>query len=268
VSVINPISSNIFSAEFLNSPAAAFAAWVSIIGTFITVLTIIVRALFRYRKSHNEILKKAGVPAFALNFFTFTIPLKNLPARGWPEKIFAGALLVIFLGGSGYLSPELILVSRTPDGSALWNWESTNESFYISKLQATEATITSPPKWILKASDCDSASAKISYDAKFISAEHATQLCNLMLISPEKDRLEKSLKNFKKNRMAIFLLSGVIALYFSWMILSLILSIIYSQKVRRYILTEQKKAIHCAYGEFKEEGIYAIYRELDRKTRH
>lgn len=58
MSVINPISSNIFNAEFLNSPAAAVAAWISIIGTLITVITIIVRALFRYRKSHNKILKK------------------------------------------------------------------------------------------------------------------------------------------------------------------------------------------------------------------
>ncbi|EMF0924213.1 TPA: hypothetical protein MEA34_005129 [Klebsiella aerogenes] len=264
MSVINPISSNIFNAEFLNSPAAAVAAWISIIGTLITVITIIFRALFRYRKSHNKILKKAGVPAFALNFFIFTIPVKSLPATGWPEKILAGALLVIFLGGSGYFSPELILASKTPDGSALWNWESTNENFYISKLRATEATITSPPKWTLKASDCDLASAKISYDTKFITAEHATQLCNLMLVSPEKERLEKSIINFKKNRMIIFLISGVIAFYFSWMILGLILSLIYSQKVRRYILAEQRKAIHCAHGEFRAEGIYAIYQELER----
>ena len=32
MSVMNPISSNIFNAEFLNTPAAALAAWISIIG--------------------------------------------------------------------------------------------------------------------------------------------------------------------------------------------------------------------------------------------
>jgi hypothetical protein len=64
--------------------------------------------------------------------------------------------------------------------------------------------------------------------------------------------------------MIIFVIAGVIAFYFSWMILGLILSLIYSQKVRRYILAEQRKAIHCAHGEFRAEGIYAIYQELER----
>ncbi len=266
MSVINPISLNIFNAEFLSTPAASIAAWLSIIVTVFTVIAVRLRALFRYRKAHNEILKKAGVPAFVLNFFTFSIPLKSLPRVQWPERIFLGALIIVFLSGISSLSPELILATRTPNGSALWNWESTNESFYISKIRATEARITSPPRWTLKASDCALESAKISYDKKLISAEHAKQLCNLMLASPEKERLEKSLKNSKNNRMIIFLLSGVITFYFTWMILGFTLSLIYSQKVRRYILAEQKKAIHCVHGEFETKGIYAIYQELDRKT--
>ena len=41
MSVMNPISSNIFNAEFLNTPAAALAAWISIIGAVITLVTIV-----------------------------------------------------------------------------------------------------------------------------------------------------------------------------------------------------------------------------------
>ena len=37
MSVMNPISSNIFNAEFLNTPAAALAAWISIIGAVMTI---------------------------------------------------------------------------------------------------------------------------------------------------------------------------------------------------------------------------------------
>ena len=86
MSVINPISSNIFNAELLNSPAAALAAWISIFGAVITLLTIVARALFKYRRSHDLILKKSGIPAFLLNFFFIRISLKRLPTITWVEK--------------------------------------------------------------------------------------------------------------------------------------------------------------------------------------
>ena len=77
MSAINPISSNIFNAEFLNTPAAAIAAWISIFGAVIALATIVIRALFKYRKSHDVILKKSGIPAFVLNFFFLKISLKK-----------------------------------------------------------------------------------------------------------------------------------------------------------------------------------------------
>ncbi len=77
MSVMNPISSNIFNAEFLNTPAAALAAWISIIGAVITLVTIVIRALFKYRKSHDVILKKSGIPAFILNFFSYKNIIKK-----------------------------------------------------------------------------------------------------------------------------------------------------------------------------------------------
>lgn len=49
-----------------------------------------------------------------------------------------------------------------------------------------------------------------------------------------------------------------------WLSMGLMLTIHYSRKVRKYILTEQKNAILWVNGEFKAEGIYAIYQELER----
>jgi hypothetical protein len=49
-----------------------------------------------------------------------------------------------------------------------------------------------------------------------------------------------------------------------WLSIGLMLTIHYSKKARKYILTEQKNAILWANGEFKAEGIYAIYQELER----
>lgn len=96
MSVINPISSNIFNAEFLNSPAASLAAWLSIFGAAITLATIVIRALFKYRKSHNVILKKSGIPAFVLNFFLIRISLKGLPTITWAEKTVTILFSLIF----------------------------------------------------------------------------------------------------------------------------------------------------------------------------
>lgn len=96
MSVINPISSNIFNAEFLNSPAASLAAWLSIFGAAITLATIVIRALFKYRKSHDVILKKSGIPAFVLNFFLIRISLKRLPTITWAEKTVTILFSLIF----------------------------------------------------------------------------------------------------------------------------------------------------------------------------
>lgn len=96
MSVMNPISSNIFNAEFLNTPAAALAAWISIIGAIITLVTIVIRALFKYRQSHDVILKKSGIPAFILNFFLIRISLKRLPTITWAEKSITVLFSLLF----------------------------------------------------------------------------------------------------------------------------------------------------------------------------
>lgn len=77
MSVMNPISSNIFNAEFLNTPAAALAAWISIIGAVITLVTIVIRALFKYRKSHDVILKKIRNTCVYIKFFSYTNIIKK-----------------------------------------------------------------------------------------------------------------------------------------------------------------------------------------------
>ena len=78
MSVINPISSNIFNAEFLNSPAASLAAWISIFTATITLVTIVIRALFKYRKSHDVILKKIWNTCICAEFFSYTNILKQV----------------------------------------------------------------------------------------------------------------------------------------------------------------------------------------------
>lgn len=268
MSVISPISSNIFNAEFLSSPVAALAAWISIFGAAITLVTIVIRALFKYRQSHDVILKKSGIPAFVLNFFFIRISLKNLPAITWAEKSVTILFSVLFLYAIYTFGPALIQTIKTPPNSTLLYWIKSGESFYISKKLATAATILSTPNWEISKDDCEQSSSASSENYKSLTIEHKEDLCKLLTTDEGYVYIDKAVKKFVKDKFFIYSLVPIIIFFLLWISLGLMLTIHYSKKVRKYILTEQKSAIHWANGEFKAEGIYSIYQELERKTYH
>lgn len=266
MSVINPISSNIFNAEFLNTPAAALAAWISIFGAAITLVTIVIRALFKYRKSHDVILKKSGIPAFVLNFFLIRIPLKRLPTITWAEKAISILFSLLFLYAIYIFGPALIQTIKTPPNNTLLYWKSSGESFYISNKLATAATILSTPDWIISKDDCLQPSSASAEKYKLLTIEHKEDLCKLLTTDEGKVYIDKSVKKFIKDKFFIYSITPMTMFILLWLSLGFMLTIHYSKKVRKYILTEQKNAIHWANGEFKAEGIYSIYQELERKT--
>lgn len=264
MSAINPISSNIFNAEFLNSPAASLAAWLSIFGAAITLVTIVIRALFKYRKSHDVILKKSGIPAFVLNFFLIRISLKRLPTITWAEKTITILFSLIFLYSIYLFGPALIQTIKTPPNNTLLYWKSSGESFYISNKMAIAATILSTPNWKISKDDCMQPPSASAEKYKSLAIEHKEELCKLLTTDEGKTYIDKSVKKFIKDKFFIYSLPPMTMFILLWLSLGFMLTIHYSKKVRKYILTEQKHAIHWANGEFKTEGIYSIYQELDR----
>ena len=268
MSVMNPISSNIFNAEFLNTPAAALAAWISIIGAVITLVTIVIRALFKYRKPHDVILKKSGIPAFILNFFLIRISLKRLPTITWAEKSITVLFSLLFLYAIYIFGPVFIQAIRTPPNSTLLYWIKSGESFYMSKKLATAATILTTPDWEISKDDCEESSSASTEKYKSLTIEHKEILCKLLTTDEGNAYIDEEVKNFVKDKFFIYSFAPTTIFILLWISLGFILTIHYSKKVRKYILTEQKNAIHWAYGEFKTEGIYSIYQELERKTHH
>lgn len=264
MSVINPISSNIFNAEFLNSPAAALAAWLSIFGAVITLLTIVARALFKYRRSHDVILKKSGIPAFVLNFFFIRISLKRLPAITWVEKTVTILFSLLFLYSIYLFGPTLIQAIKTPPNSTILYWKSSGESFYISNKLATAATIFSAPDWKISKDDCAQPFPAYTEKYKLLTIEQKEDLCKLLNTEEGKNFIDKSVKKFIKDKIFIYSITPMGMFILLWLSMGLMLTIHYSKKARKYILTEQKNAILWANGEFKAEGIYAIYQELER----
>lgn len=264
MSAINPISSNIFNAEFLNTPAAAIAAWISIFGAVIALVTIVMRALFKYRKSHDVILKKSGIPAFVLNFFFLKISLKKLPTITWAEKTITILFSLLFLYAIYIFGPALIQTIKTPPNNTLLYWKSSGEAFYISNKLASAATILSAPDWIISKDDCAQPSSTSAEKYKSLTIEHKEVLCKLLTTDEGNVYIDTSVKKFVKDKFFIYSLPPIIIFTLLWLSLGFMLTIHYSKKVRKYILTEQKSAIHWANGEFKAEGIYSIYQELER----
>lgn len=263
--MIAPVPSHIFNAEFLHSPAATAAAWISILGA--TALTIkLIGTLFKYRKYHNKILRKSGVPAFVLNIFLIPISLKSLPKIGWPEKTITVIFSIIFLCAAYYFIPALIQTVKAPPNATWLYWKKSGEPFYISKKMATAATLLSSPGWTISVDDCSMPSLTNTRKYSALTIEHKEDLCKLLTSTDGQSYLDKAIKKFHKDKMFIYTMVPLTMIVLLWLTLGFIFTIHYSGKVRKYILNEQKKAIHCAYGEFKPEGIYTIYQELDRNT--
>ncbi|WP_330983498.1 MULTISPECIES: DUF6216 family protein [Enterobacterales] len=265
MSAVNTIPANIFNTEFLNSPAATAAAWISIIGAVALSIKLI-GTVFRYKQHHNEILKKSGVPAFILNIFFITIPLRKLPGTDWSDKIITIAFSLAFLFSASYFTPTLIQTAKTQPDQTLLFWKKSGDPFYISKKMASAVTISAHPTWTLSVGDCSQSATTNIEKYNSLTIEHKEYLCKLLTTKEGQTFLDKSINKFRKDKLFIYSIIPITLLALLWLPLSFIFTIYYSGKVRKYILTEQEKAIHCVHGEFKKKGIYEIYQELDRKT--
>lgn len=256
-------SLNMINAEFTNAPLGTTVALIAILGLFIKPAIKIANKIFTYKKGHSEILKKAGVPAFILNFFIISIPLKKLPVIGWPEKFITFVFFIILLLASWFLVPALVQTLRTPPDSTLLFWKESGKPFYLSGTKASEATTFLLSQWSVTAEECrlNALPAKESQNSP--SVRNQQDLCTLLTTAEGQSWIEKSIVKFKKEKPFVTTMAPFTLMVIMWLLLGFTFTVYYTQKVRKFILIEQKKAIHCAYGDFSTSGIYAIYRELE-----
>ncbi|BDH45942.1 hypothetical protein TUM12370_19860 [Salmonella enterica subsp. enterica serovar Choleraesuis] len=260
-------NTNIFSMELLSTPLAATAAIVAIVAFIFGPLRKTLGCIFKYKKGHNNVLKEAGVPAFILNFFALSIPVRQLPSIGWMEKgctLFFGLLL---LSASGYLIPALAETLRTPADSTLLVWKRSGVSFYASESRTTEARAIAAPRWTMTKENCQPENKPLPLSQQVAIYDYKEDLCQLLTTEEGLDYIKKSVKNFDKDRLFIYSIVPVVELFLMWLTLGFIFSCHYSVKVRRFILAEQKKAIECVKGEFEPAGIYSVYLELESENK-
>lgn len=134
------------------------------------------------------------------------------------------------------------------------------------KKLATAATILTTFDWEILKDDCEELFFASTEKYKLLTIEHKEIFCKLLTTDEGNTYIDEEVKNFVKDKFFIYFFALTTIFILLWIFLGFILTIYYFKKVRKYILTEQKNAIYWAYGEFKTEGIYLIYYELERKT--
>lgn len=118
------------------------------------------------------------------------------------------------------------------------------------------------PRWTISANDCQANTVPSKNTASVLDHEYRHDLCRLLTTAEGKEYLEESIKNFNKEIMITYSFIFIIEFMLLWLMSGFWLMIHYTNKVRRFILLEQQKAIHCVQGNFAPTGIYAIYQEL------
>ncbi|WP_234471626.1 DUF6216 family protein [Erwinia sp. S43] len=256
-------SLNMVNAEFTNAPLGTTVALITILALLIKPAIKIANRIFTYKKGHSEILKKGGVPAFMLNFFIISIPLKKLPAIGKPEKVITFVFFIILLLASWFLIPALIQTLRTPPDSTLLIWKESGKPFYISEKKASEATTFLPSSWSVTVEECRQNTLSATESQGVISARNRQDLCTLLTTAEGQSHLENAIAKFNKEKLFVTSMIPFTLAVILWLLLGFIFTIYYTKKVRKFILMEQKKAIYCAHGDFSATGVYAIYQEIE-----
>lgn len=260
-----PSDFTMFVSEFSGAPLSTTVAALTVLAFLFQPLRKAVNGIFKYKKGHSIVLKNAGVPPFILNFFAISIPLKKLPSTGRPEKLITLLFSAIFGWSLWYFVPPLIQTITAPPDTALLIWKKSGDRFYVSKTTATEATVLAAPRWTISANDCQANTAPPKNTASVLDREYRHDLCRLLTTAEGKEYLEESIKNFNKEIMITYSFIFIIEFMLLWLMSGFWLMIHYINKVRRFILLEQQKAIHCVQGNFAPTGIYAIYQELTER---
>lgn len=105
---------------------------------------------------------------------------------------------------------------------------------------ATAATILTTPDWEISKDDCEESSSASTEKYKSLTIEHKEILCKLLTTDEGNAYIDEEVKNFVKDKFFIYSFAPTTIFILLWISLGFILTIHYSKKVRKYILTEQK----------------------------
>lgn len=213
------------------------------IGTIIAALPII-KAILNYLNKPlddiDDIYKKAKLSTWRIRFFMIKISTKEIPRLTRANVILFSVVLLFLLASfatSSYYGVKLLQIR--PGWTSLILKE-TDEWFLISETEASEHAFH--PSWHLTAKSCISGEATQLANDKIITPQLGRFICESFTNTDDKEKIIKSIKDTTHNKPIITFLISIITVGCIWFISSLILTLIYTLRLKQFIIREHEKA--------------------------
>lgn len=214
----------------------------SILSVAIVILKSITSHLTKPIEGFGRLYKKAGLSTWVARLFSVQIATKKLPEItpvGWAA--LATGLSFFFIA-SCISSYYVIKINRVPEGSTWLTLKATNEDFAISTSSATGVALR--PSWTITSETCKTGKSQELVDYGKMSGLLHKFICDALTEKKDQEEIKKSITNFSHNQGIISFLLMVLFIVSTWFFISLVMTAVYTNKVRAVILKEQQEAFN------------------------
>ncbi|WP_337014839.1 DUF6216 family protein [Leclercia sp. AS011] len=223
--------------EMVDSPIATIAAAITILAQ---IILLIRASVGKKVNAPDDIFIKNGISTRIMSFFAIKIPLNKTPDITKVDIIFLLFIGITSLTATLFCGNMFLKVANTPEHSTSLYFKATGENFYLSLQAASEAVAINKEKaWTVTPEKCTA-----PQDLPLTPSVGLVKfLCEAFNNEEYKSEIIKSIEKFKKDKPVIYVLLGVLEFSFLWILMSLIITIIYKARIRKYIINEHQIAL-------------------------
>lgn len=215
------------------------------IGTLIAAIPII-KIMLNYFNTPldeiNETYKQAQISTWRIRLFMVKISTKKTPKLTYLDVVLF-SFLIVFLSGTlvigSYYGTKLLQIRNGWTSLIL---KETDEWFLITTNKASEHAFK--PSWYITEETCQSGTAEKLINEGKITPQLSAFICESFTDPNYHEKITKSIKETTHNKSFLTLLLAAITLGCLWFIISLLLTIIYTIRLKKFITQEHKKAYY------------------------
>ncbi len=210
----------------------------SVLSVSIVILKAIINHLNKPIEGTDRLFKKAGLPRWLVRFFSIRVSIKKVPEVTHGGLIALGIALSFFVFVTCATSYLNLKLHSVPDGFTWLTFKATKEDFIISDTSASEVAFS--PSWRITKTDCESGKSKGLVDYGKISGLLHNYICDVLTENIDQKEIKESIEQFGRNHGKLTVLFLALSCGSLWFFISLLMTGIYTLKIRKIILKEQK----------------------------
>ncbi|EJL88011.1 DUF6216 family protein [Pantoea sp. GM01] len=214
----------------------------SVLSVAIVILKSIINHLNKPIEGTDRLFKKAGLPRWLVRFFSIRVSIKKVPEVSHGGLIVLGIALSFFVFVTCFTSYFNVKLSKVPDGFTWLTFNATKEDFIISDKSASEVAFS--PSWRITVTDCESGKSKELVDYGKISGLLHNYICDVLTDHIDQKQIKDSIEQFGRNHGKFTVLLLALSCLSLWFFISLLMTGIYTLKIRKIILKEHKDSFH------------------------